>query len=100
MPVSGLPNLRLPNPDKRAYLDFMPDSEIPVIRQPFRQGDLLPYWSLDPQINDHHLYKVSDDPDENENRVGEPLEKDMQELLRHALAEMQAPAEQFTRLGL
>ncbi|MCZ6502391.1 MAG: sulfatase [Gammaproteobacteria bacterium] len=100
MPISGLPNIRLPNPDKRAYLDFMPDSEIPVIRQPFRQGDLLPYWSLNPQINDHHLYKVNDDPEENENRVGEPLEKDMQDLLRHALEEMQAPGEQIARLGL
>ena len=100
MPISGLPGLRLPNPDKHAYLDFMPDTEVPVIRQPFREGDLLPYWSLNPPINDHHLYKISDDPDENENRVGEPLENTMQDLLRAALAELQAPAEQIARLGL
>jgi arylsulfatase A-like enzyme len=100
MPVTAIPGLRLPNPDKRAYLDFMPNSDIPVIRQPFQPGDMLPYWSMNPRIDDHHLYKVFDDPMENENRIGEPLEKEMQELLRVALAEMQAPAEQLIRLGL
>jgi hypothetical protein len=32
--------------------------------------------------------------------VGESLEKQMQDLLHHALTELQAPAEQFARLGL
>lgn len=100
MPVTAIPGLRLPDPDKRAWLDFMPDSDIPVLRQPFQQGDLLPFWSADPQIDDHHLYRISEDPMEDENRVGEPLEKDMQELLRVALKEMQAPDEHFVRLGL
>jgi hypothetical protein len=100
MPVTAIPGLRLPNPDERAYLDFMPNSDIPVIRQPFQPGDMLPYWSMNPRIDDHHLYKVFDDPMENENRIGEPLEKEMQELLRVALAEMQAPDEQLIRLGL
>lgn len=100
MPVTAIPGLRLPNPDKRAFLDFMPNSDIPVMRQPFKPGDMLPYWSMNPRIDDHHLYKVFDDPMENENRVGEPLEKEMQDLLRVALAEMQAPDEQLIRLGL
>jgi len=100
MPVMAYPGLRLPNPDKRAYLDFMPGSAIPVIRQPFQEGDLLPFWSLNPPIGDNHLYITDQDPGENENRVGEPLEKEMMELLRTALTDVEAPQEQFDRLGI
>lgn len=100
MPVPSMPGLRLPNPDKRAYLDHMPGTDIPVIRQPWQQGDLLPFWSMNPGIDDHHLYKLTDDPAEEENRVGEPLESDMIELLRSALTDLEAPQEQFERLGI
>jgi arylsulfatase A-like enzyme len=100
MPVPQYPGLRLPNPDKRAFLDFMPASDIPVIRQPFRDGDLLPFWAMSPAIGDHHLYRISEDPDEEENRVGEDLEEKMIELLRVALKDVDAPAEQFARLGI
>ena len=46
MPVhKGLADfMRFPNPDRRATLDFMPGSDVPVIRQPFEAGDLLPFW--------------------------------------------------------
>lgn len=100
MPIPSLPGLRLPNPDKRAYLDFMPNSDIPVIRQPFQEGDLLPFWSSKPQIDDHHLYRLDIDPAEEENRKGELLEADMIDMLREALKEMSAPQEQFQRLGI
>lgn len=100
MPVAAYPGLRLPDPDRRAWLDFMPGSEIPVIRQPFQEGDLLPYWSLNPQVGDHHLYIVAEDPDEQENRVGEKLERSMLDLLRTALIEVEAPSEQLQRLGI
>ncbi len=100
MPIPNMPGIRLPDPDRRAYLDFMPESEIPVIRQPFQEGDMLPFWSIGPQIDDHYLYKLQDDPDENENRIGDKLEKQMLEMLHEALTEMQAPTEQFARLGL
>ena len=78
----------------------MPGTEIPVIRQPFREGDMLPYWSLNPPTGEHHLYRLDIDPDENENRVGEDVEKNMIELLRAALQELEAPQEQFDRLGI
>ena len=100
MPVTQLPSLRLPDPDQRAFLDYMPNSKIPVIRQPFEQGDLLPFWAMNPAIDDHHLYRIVDDPSEQENRVGEDLEKRMIELLRTALQEVDAPKEQFARLGI
>jgi arylsulfatase A-like enzyme len=100
MPVPSMPRLRLPNPDRRAYLDFMPGSDIPVIRQPFQQGDLLPFWSMSPEIDAHHLYQLKEDPGETENRVGDPLEKQMLELLHAALTDVEAPAEQFARLGI
>lgn len=100
MPVPPMPGLRLPNPDKRAWLDFMPGSDIPVIRQPWQEGDLLPFWSMNPQIDDHHLYYVDQDPGEDENRIGDADEKDMIDLLRTALKEVEAPDEQFERLGI
>lgn len=100
MPIPSMPGLRLPNPDRRAWLDFMPGSEIPVIRQPFQEGDLLPFWSMNPQIGDHHLYRLEQDPVEGENRVGDALEADMIELLRVALKDVEAPDEQLERLGI
>ena len=100
MPVPSMPGLRLPDPDRRAYLDFMPGSDIPVIRQPFQQGDLLPFWSMSPQLDAHHLYSIANDPFETHNMLGDPLEKQMLELLHTALTEVEAPREQFDRLGL
>lgn len=100
MPVTALPGLRLPNPDKRATLDFMPNSDIPVIRQPFAAGDKLPFWAMDPQVGDHYLFNLRDDPDETKNLVGGPQEPEMVERLRAALTDVKAPNEQYERLGL
>ena len=100
MPLGGLP--ALPRPDDRAVLDRMPGSSVPVIRQPFRAGDLLPFWAGSPRIvGQHHLYDLGVDPDERENRVGEAApERRMLEMLRAALDEVEAPREQGLRLGL
>ena len=51
MPVPQIPALKLPMPDRNAFLDFMPGSEIPVIRQPFQPGDMLPYWCANQRPN-------------------------------------------------
>lgn len=100
MPVHAMPQLRLPPPDNRAVLDYMPGSEIPVIRQPYREGDMLPWWSANPRIDDHSLFDLHDDPNEENNLRDTPLEKQMGELLREALREVEAPQEQLERLGL
>jgi arylsulfatase A-like enzyme len=100
MPVPALPQLRLPNPDRRAKIDYMPGSDVPVIRQPFTPGDALPFWAASPRIGDHHLYRYLDDPEENENRAREDESREMIELLRTALTSVEAPTEQFERLGL
>jgi arylsulfatase A-like enzyme len=100
MPIPSMPGLRLPNPDHRAWLDTMPGSRIPVIRQPFQEGDLLPFWCMQAKIDKHQLYVISDDPQEQDNRVGTALEKDMIEMLRVALTSVDAPAEQWQRLGI
>jgi hypothetical protein len=78
----------------------MPGSDVPVIRQPFREGDLLPYWSLGMRIGEHHCYRLDNDPDEVENRLGSADERDMIELLRVALHAVDAPTEQLVRLGI
>jgi len=96
-----VPGLRmLPRPDRRARIDFMPGSDVPVLRQPFAPGDLLPYWVGRGIEGQHHLYDLELDPEEAENRAGEPAEAASIERLRVALAAVEAPAEQLERLGL
>ena len=48
----------------------------------------------------HFLFDLDVDPHEQENRWDEPVEKEMRDLLVTAMAEVDAPAEQFERLGL
>jgi arylsulfatase A-like enzyme len=99
MPVHSNPRLRLPDPDDRAFLDRMPGSKIPVLRQPFREGDFLPYWAYG-NFSGHHLYDLANDPDESENLAGTPAEAQLAEHLREALREIEAPDDQLPRLGL
>lgn len=49
----------------------MPGSKIPVIRQPFREGDMLPYWALG-DFRGNELYDLAADPDEDRNLAGTP----------------------------
>ena len=100
MPVHVPDFAGLPAPDDRAFLDRMPGSSIPVIRQPFEAGDSLPFWVSPAAVDRHFLFDLETDPNEAENRVGERGELELAELLRHALTELDAPAEQFARLGL
>lgn len=105
MPVHRFPELGLPPPDGRAELDNMPGSSIPVIRQPFGIGDPLPFWAMG-KFTGNHLYALGEDPSEDENRSANgsgpesPLEREMIEFLRHAFDEVEAPDDQYERLGL
>ena len=38
MPINAIPRYRIPKRDERAWLDRMPGSTVPVIRQPFEPG--------------------------------------------------------------
>ena len=108
MPVHGLEDaVRLPPPDRRARLDFMPGTDVPVIRQPFAPRDRLPFWVGHGAVDNHFLFDLADDPDEDENlaggagvRRGSVAEADMVELLRVALKDVEAPDEQLERLGV
>jgi arylsulfatase A-like enzyme len=101
MPVHGLEDaVRLPPPDRRARLDFMPGSDVPVIRQPFAPGDRLPFWVGHGAVDAHFLFDLGNDPGEDENLVGAAVETDMVELLRVALRSLDAPGEQLERLGI
>ncbi len=100
MPVAVLPELKLPRPNRNAFLDYMPGSDVPVIRQPFREGDMLPYWSIGARIDEHHCYNLREDPNELSNALGSADERHMIEVLRSALVDIDAPAEQMERLGI
>ncbi len=99
MPIHHLPDVRLPLPDERARLDRMPGSRVPVIRQPFVEGDLLPYWSLGTPPG-HHLVDWEEDPEESRSLLGTPTEKRAAEALHAALLAVEAPEDQRERLGL
>jgi hypothetical protein len=103
MPVHhGLEDyMRFPLPDRRATLDTMPGTDVPVIRQPFRDGDVVPFWAAGASnVGRHHLYDVDSDPDERENRRGDRGEAAMIDMLVDALRDVDAPDDHFERLGL
>ncbi|MGH9305941.1 MAG: sulfatase, partial [Acidimicrobiales bacterium] len=99
MPVPGHPELGLSPPDDRAWLDRMPGSTVPVIRQPYAPRDLLPFWGRAP-LGGNHLWDLDADPEENQDRAGTKGEAEMADLLRDALVSVEAPADQLVRLGL
>jgi arylsulfatase A-like enzyme len=99
MPIAARPEIRLPDPDDRATLDRMPGSRVPVIRQPFQPGDLLPYWAMG-RFSGNHLYDLKNDPEEDENLSASSLADDLADRLRSALLDLEAPADQLKRLGL
>jgi arylsulfatase A-like enzyme len=99
MPVASRPDVRMPMPDSRASLDYMPGSTVPVIRQPFRAGDLLPFWAYAAEYQTIMFHR-GEDPDERINRIDDAVARDAEELLRSALVSVGAPSEQFERLGL
>jgi arylsulfatase A-like enzyme len=99
MPFYAYPRHRMPKPDARAWLDYMPGSMVPVIRQPFEAGDRRPFWAADPPQG-HFLFDLDEDPGERRNLTGTPAEKDAVDLLRAALEEVEAPDEQYERIGI
>jgi arylsulfatase A-like enzyme len=99
MPIHRAPDIRLPRPDDRAWLDRMPGSTVPVIRQPFQPGDLLPFWGYG-RFSGNHLFAVDDDPAEEHDLAGSPREKAAADLVREALLSIDAPTEHLDRLGL
>jgi arylsulfatase A-like enzyme len=89
----------LPLPDRRAVLDLMPGSMVPVIKQAWDASDPVPFWAW-AKFSGHQLFDTMADPGECENRVGGSDEARLREMLRTALVEIEAPPEQYVRLGL
>lgn len=106
MPVNGRPDLKMPRPDGRAWLDMMPGSDVPVIRQPFEPGDMLPFWAYGGLVDENILYDRVDDPGQERNLASPhgvspaSLEKVLIEILRGALISIDAPDDLLGRLGL
>ncbi len=100
MPVPAYPQIRLPRPDRRATLETMPGTDVPVIRQPFVAGDPLPFWAGATPPADTYLFDTDIDPDEVENRVGSPDDREMADALAGELRAIQAPTDLLERLEL
>lgn len=104
MPIHARPDIRLPLPDARARLDRMPGSNVPVIRQPFVDGDLLPFWAYGGLVDSNLLYDRNEDPEQLVNLADSgresKLESESMEILRHELLGIEAPDDLMERLGL
>jgi arylsulfatase A-like enzyme len=106
MPLHLAPQLRLPRPDQRAFLDTMPGTTVPVIRQPFEVGDALPFWAYGGLKNENLLYDRQNDPQQLRNMASphgdviSPLESELLEHMKQALVEINAPQDLMQRLGL
>jgi hypothetical protein len=77
----------------------MPGSKVPVIRQTWDESDAVPYWAL-ARFSGNHLYDLDEDPQEENNLQGHAREKDLAAQLHDAMKSVNAPEEQFARLGL
>jgi len=84
----------------------MPGSSVPVIRQPFMQGDFLPFWAYGGLKNENLLFDRNLDPGELDNlaaahgTVHTDIEKRLERILKEALLEIDAPDDVLERLGL
>jgi hypothetical protein len=76
----------------------MPGSTIPVIRQPFAAGDPLPYWAYTKFVGTL-AFDLGEDPNEEHNRADDKLGRELADMLHSALREVEAPDDQFVRLG-
>jgi hypothetical protein len=105
MPIHALPDFRMPRPDDRAWLDRLPGSEVPVIRQPFDASDRLPFWAMG-HFEGELLYDRAECDAEGRlvdhlaDGRGTKEAEELSDLLVEALREIEAPAEQLVRLGL
>ena len=102
MPIQALPELRLPRPDRRATLETMPGTDVPVIRQPFVAGDPLPFWAAGAPPRQTLLFDTDVDPGELENRASttDPDERELRVALADELTRIGAPPDLRERLQL
>jgi arylsulfatase A-like enzyme len=99
MPVHSFPDVRLPLPDDRATLDRMPGSDVPVIRQPFRADEARPFWAYTHFVGSL-AFDLGEDPSEEHSRAGDSFGRELRDQLHSALRDVDAPDDQFVRLGL
>jgi arylsulfatase A-like enzyme len=98
MPLHSHPDLRLPRPDDRAVLDRMPGTTVPVIRQPFTAADLLPFWAYTEFVGTL-AFDLGEDAAEERNLADDKLGRELSDMLYAALRDVEAPPDQFVRLG-
>ncbi len=99
MPIHAFPDIRLPRPDARARLDHAPGTTVPVIRQPFDPSDHLPFWAGGAFGGDV-LYDRNASTFDGPEPPRPSDVAEMTELLVEALRSIEAPPEQFVRLGI
>jgi arylsulfatase A-like enzyme len=99
MQFHAMPRMRLDPPDERAYLDTMPGTDVPCIRQPLDEGRGGPFGAMK-LPTEHRLYDLDDEGEVDDIHGSHVREDHYVELLRHAFDELEAPDDQYARLGL
>lgn len=99
--VRSFPKLHLPHPDERAVLDRMPGSDIPVIHQLWDARDAAanPLLGYAEDARTSSLFDAQDE-DQIEDLGGSTRESQYIELLHQAFEDVNAPPEQFQRMGI
>ena len=60
----------------------------------------MPLWAAMGRARDHLLFDLDEDPSEDRNLAATTAAVEAEEMLRAALASVEAPTEQYERLGL
>ncbi len=69
-----------------------------MIRQPFTAGDVLPFWAYTEFVGTL-AFDLGEDPTEDRNLADDTFGRELADLLHDALREVDAPSDQFARLG-
>ena len=83
----------------RDSLDTMPGTDVPCIRQPLDEGRGGPFGAMKLPA-EHRLYDLDDEGEVDDIHGSHVREDHYVELLRHAFDELEAPDDQYARLGL
>ncbi len=100
-PSTRSPSCACPAPTAERGSTFMPGSDVPVIRQPFAVGDTAAVLGGAGGSTGSTCSTTSTTIPTRPGTWPAPrVEAELEEMLRHALGEVEAPRDQYERLGL
>lgn len=93
-------NLPDPKSARMTFGQFLPWTDMAVGRMELTVPEFTRTANQSPDVGRHLLFDLQEDPGQERNLAGTPLERDMAARLADAMRGCHAPPEQFVRLGL